>query len=163
MWEGTITVWAVKPPHQFHYVMQEPSQHGESTALKTTNLEGIQSLVDANERTKWMCLSALGTTVFAALWVSSLESRETALLSCRDELNTSQMFEEAKQSWQRHPDISHVEAVIWTGNRVSSKHKRARSVWDGQHLNGVRVSKCVCMHQETFVCVLMCKTDLRFE
>lgn len=54
--------------------MHEPSQHGESAALKTTNLEGIQSFVDANERTKWMCLSALGTDVFAALWVSSLES-----------------------------------------------------------------------------------------
>lgn len=163
MWEDSITVWAIKPPHQFHYVRHEDLQHGESAALKTTNLEGIQSFVDANERTKWMCLSALGKAVFAALWVSSLDSWETALLSCRDELNTSQMFEEDKQSWQRDPDISHVEAVIWTGNRVSSEHKRARPVWDGQHLNAVGVSKRICMHQETFVCVLMCKTDLRFE
>lgn len=65
-----------------------------------------------------MCLSALGWAVFAVLQVSSLDSWETALLSSRDELNTWQMFEEAKQHWRRKPDISLVEAVIWRGNRV---------------------------------------------
>lgn len=35
-------------------------QLGESAALKTTNVELIQSFVDANKWPKWMCLSALG-------------------------------------------------------------------------------------------------------
>lgn len=94
-------------------------QHGESAALKTTNLGLIQSLLDANEQAEWMCLSALGLAVFAVLRVSSLDSWETALLSCRDELNTSQMFEEAKKRRQGEPDISRVKAGVWRGNKVS--------------------------------------------
>lgn len=77
--------------------MHEPPQNGESAALKTTNSGLIQSFVDPNEQAEWMCLSALGLGIFGVLRVSSIDSWETAFLSCRDEPNTSQMFEEAKQ------------------------------------------------------------------
>lgn len=115
--------------------------------LKTANVGLIQSFNDANEPAKGMCLSALGWAVFAALQVSSLDSWETALLSSRDELNTWQMFEEAKQHWLGKPDISLVEAVIWRGKRVSWKSEaRASFRWT---LKGV----CACLWM--YVCVQM--------
>lgn len=90
----------------------------QECALKMVNVELIQSFSHANYQARGMCLSALGWAVFAVLRVSSLDSWETGLLSSRDEHNTWQMFEEAKQQWRRRPDISLVEAVIWRGNRV---------------------------------------------
>lgn len=113
-------------------------------ALKTANVGLIQSFKDTNELEKGMCLSILG---WAVLQVSSLYSWETALLSSKDELNTWQMFEEAKQHWRRKPDISLVEAVIWRGNRVSGKSEaRASFRWT---LKGVCAYMCVQMYQHT--------------
>lgn len=125
-------------------------------ALKTANVGQIQFFNDANELAKGMCLSALGWAVFAVLQVSSLDSWETALLSSKDELNTWQMFEEAKQHWQRKPDISLVEAVIWRGNRVKLEI-RGQSQLHMDFKGCVCVYKCVCveMHQHALriICV----------
>lgn len=110
-------------------------------ALKTANVGLIQSFND--ELAKEMCLSALGWAVFAVLQVSSLDSWETAPLTNRDELNTWQMYEEAKQHWRRKPDISLVETVIWRGNRVKLEIS-------GQSQLQMDFKGCVCM------CVYVC-------
>lgn len=104
-----------------------------------------------------MCLSALGWAAFAVLRVSSLDSWETALLSSRDEPNTWQMFEEAKQHWRRKPDISLVEAVIWRGNRVTL-HSRGQGQLQMDFKGCVRVSARAqtCQHVPRTICMCVC-------
>lgn len=136
----------MKPPHQFHYRMHGPLRHGESAAFKTTIVGLIQSLFDAKDQARWTCSSALGWTLFAVLWVSGLDSWETALLSCRDEVNTSQMFEDGQTAL---PEESLTFPTLRQSSEEEMRWEEARGsarVWDGLHVNGVGAGERVCIH-----------------